>query len=68
MGDAANNVRISYPAIEKKYGKSISEWMSILAASSLTTTSELVSWLKLEHGMGRGYAMALVHKHQGGTT
>jgi len=58
--------RISFPAIEKKYGKPIDEWMEIIAASGLTKTSELVNWLKSEHGVGHGHAMALVHKQQKG--
>jgi hypothetical protein len=52
------------PAIEKKYGKPISEWMKIISKSSLTKHSELVSWLKTEHGLGHGHATALVHKHK----
>jgi hypothetical protein len=56
--------RISSPAIEKKYGKSIDEWMEIIASSPLTKHSELVNWLKTEHGVGHGHAMALVHKQK----
>lgn len=58
--------RISFPAIESKYGKSIEEWMQIIGASPLTKPMELVNWLKAEHGVGHGHAMALVHKQQQG--
>ena len=66
MTSPSSGPRISFPAIEKKYGKSIDEWMKIIAASPLTKTSELVNWLKTEHGVGHGHAMALVHKQQEG--
>jgi hypothetical protein len=56
--------RISFPAIEKKYGKSIDEWMGIIGSSPLTKHSELVNWLKTEHGVGHGHATALVHKQK----
>ena len=55
---------ISFPAIEKKYGKTIDEWMRLIAASPLTRTGELVAWLKSAHGVGHGHAMALVHRQQ----
>ncbi|MEO7261230.1 MAG: DUF4287 domain-containing protein [Jatrophihabitantaceae bacterium] len=64
MTSPSSGPRISFPAIEKKYGKPIDEWMKIIAASPLTKHSELVSWLKTEHGVGHGHAMALVHKHK----
>jgi hypothetical protein len=52
------------PAIEKKYGKPISEWMDIIGASPLTKHSEVVNWLKTDHGVGHGHATALVHEHK----
>ena len=55
---------ISYPAIEKKYGKSIDEWMKVIGTSPLTKTGELVNWLKSDHQVGHGHAMALVHRFQ----
>ncbi|GGG16789.1 hypothetical protein GCM10007304_33650 [Rhodococcoides trifolii] len=56
-----------FPSIEKKYGKSIDEWMDALAASPLKKHGELVTWLKTEHGMGHGHANALVaHARQTG--
>ena len=66
MTSPSSGPRISFPAIEKKYGKSIDEWMKIIASSKLTKHSELVNWLKTEHGVGHGHAMALVHKQKEG--
>jgi Domain of unknown function (DUF4287) len=60
----ATGPRISFPAIEKKYGKSVDEWMKIIDSSPLTKHSELVNWLKTDYGVGHGHATALVHKHQ----
>lgn len=49
-----------FPSIEKKYGRPISEWKSMIRASDLSRHMELVAWLKAEHGMGHGHANALV--------
>jgi Domain of unknown function (DUF4287) len=49
-----------FPSIEQKYGRSISEWKSLLRSSDLTKHGELVNWLKTEHDIGRGHANALV--------
>jgi len=49
-----------FPSIEKKYGKPISEWQSLIRSSDLTKHMELVNWLKTEHGLGHGHANALV--------
>lgn len=49
-----------FPAVEKKYGKSISEWQTLVRASGLSKHGELVTWLKTQHGMGHGHANAIV--------
>ena len=49
-----------FPSIEKKYGRRIEDWMSIIRSSPLVKHSELVNWLKREHGLGHGHANALV--------
>ena len=49
-----------FPSIEKKYGKSIAEWKTLICASGIAKHMEIVSWLKTEHGMGHGHANALV--------
>ncbi|NYI04633.1 DUF4287 domain-containing protein [Allostreptomyces psammosilenae] len=49
-----------FPSIEKKYGHPVSHWVRIIRDSPLTRHSELVAWLKTEHGLGHGHANALV--------
>ena len=49
-----------FPSIEKKYGRPIGEWQTLIRASDLSKHMELVNWLKTEHGMGHGHANALV--------
>ena len=48
------------PSIEKKYGRPISEWKSLIRDNAGRKHMELVDWLKAEHGMGHGHANALV--------
>ncbi|MGE3077297.1 MAG: DUF4287 domain-containing protein [Dehalococcoidia bacterium] len=49
-----------FPSIEKKYGRTISEWKALIRANPAKKHMELVNWLKSEHGMGHGHANALV--------
>lgn len=49
-----------FPSIEKKYGKSIAEWQSIIAACGIEKHMAIVSYLKSEYQMGHGHANALV--------
>ena len=49
-----------FPSIEKKYGKPISYWKSILKKMRTARHSEMVATLKSEHGMGHGHANAIV--------
>ncbi|MGA5896603.1 DUF4287 domain-containing protein [Streptomyces venetus] len=49
-----------FPAIEKKYGRPITDWQALIRSSPLTRHMELVNWLKTEHGLGHGHANALV--------
>ena len=49
-----------FPSIEKKYGKSIAEWKTLIRGSGITKHMEIVSWLKTQHEMGHGHANALV--------
>ncbi|MEU6739667.1 DUF4287 domain-containing protein [Streptosporangium sandarakinum] len=56
-----------FPAIEKKYGRPVQEWIDLIGSSPLTRHMELVGWLKSEHGLGHGHANALVaHTLAGG--
>ena len=50
--------------IEKKTGKIPNDFIKLAKEkgfSSDTKAGEIVSWLKAEHGLGHGHAMALVH-------
>jgi hypothetical protein len=49
-----------FPSIEKKYGRSISEWKAIIRAANPAKHMELVAMLKEQHGMGHGHANAIV--------
>ncbi|MGN5235730.1 MULTISPECIES: DUF4287 domain-containing protein [unclassified Rhodococcus (in: high G+C Gram-positive bacteria)] len=49
-----------FPSIEKKYGRPIEEWKTLIRSSDMTKHMELVNWLKADHGMGHGHANALV--------
>jgi hypothetical protein len=55
-----------FPSIEKNYGKPIAEWKAIIRGApgyaEGARHSDLVAFLKTDHGMGHGHANALV-KH-----
>lgn len=44
-------------------GKTLEEWLKIIAKSKLAKHGEIVKFLKTEHGMGHGYANLAAHKH-----
>jgi hypothetical protein len=60
MADKVTGPASYFPSIEKKYGRSIDEWMVALDTVSDKPHMEQVAWLKTEHGMGHGHANALV--------
>ncbi len=49
-----------FPSIEKKYGKPIEHWLTLVRARKGAKHMEVVSWLKTEHGLGHGHANAIV--------
>jgi hypothetical protein len=49
-----------FPSIEKKYGRPIAEWQSLVRSRYPATHMELVAMLKNEHEMGHGHANAIV--------
>ncbi len=49
-----------FPSIEKKYGRSISDWQALVRAALPAKHMELVAMLKEQHGMGHGHANAIV--------
>jgi hypothetical protein len=52
-----------FPSIEKKYEKPMSYWFALVDEQSGLKHMEIVNWLKSEHGMGHGYANAVVAYH-----
>jgi len=42
--------------LETQTGKSKAQWLALARAAGLTKHSELVGWLKQNHGIGHGYA------------
>lgn len=44
-------------------GKTLEEWLKIIAKSKLAKHGEIVKFLKTEHGMTHGYANLAAHKH-----
>jgi hypothetical protein len=42
--------------IEAAYGRSIDEWIDLIAASGLQRHGQIVAWLKSEHGLSHGAA------------
>lgn len=49
-----------FPSIEKKYGKPIDHWMTVIEAMGDKKHMEMVAELKEAHGLGHGHANALV--------
>lgn len=49
-----------FPSIERTYGRSIAEWMTIIRASPGVKHGALVTALKQTYGLGHGHATALV--------
>lgn len=49
-----------FPAIEKKYGRPVAEWETIVRTHLPAKHMALVAMLKDEHQMGHGHANAIV--------
>ena len=49
-----------FPLIEKRYGKPVADWMTVLGDAGPLKHMELVTHLKVAHQMGHGHANALV--------
>ncbi len=47
--------------LEAKTGKSIDQWIEIARGCGKEKHGEIVAYLKSEHGIGHGYANAIVH-------
>jgi hypothetical protein len=44
-------------------GKTLEEWLTIIADSKLAKHGEIVKFLKADYGIGHGYANLAAHKH-----
>ncbi len=59
-------------AIEKKTGHTPAEFVAMARERGFddpaTKAGVIVDWLKADHGLGRGHAMALVHVIKNGAT
>jgi hypothetical protein len=56
MATAEEGIEAQVRNIEARYGRSMSEWFAVIAASGLAKHTEVVAMLKTEHGMAHGAA------------
>jgi hypothetical protein len=57
--DATANMIANMP---ETTGKSLDDWLKIVAKSKLAKHGEIVNMLKADHGMGHGFANLVAHK------
>jgi uncharacterized protein YdhG (YjbR/CyaY superfamily) len=57
-----------WPAIERRYGRPVSDWLALLAERAEQRYPEQIAFLREEHGMSREHANALVMFARGSTT
>jgi hypothetical protein len=48
----------------EKTGKSLAEWLKIVAKSKLEKHGEILKYLKSEYGIGHGFANLIAHHHR----
>jgi hypothetical protein len=48
--------------IESQTGRSIDDWITLLAATNLEKHGQMVAWLKAEHGLSHGHANHLAKR------
>src|SRR5579864_1412232 len=56
MATAEEGLTAQIRNIEDRYGKSMSDWFAVIAASGLAKHTDVVAMLKAEHGMTHGAA------------
>lgn len=56
MVSAEDGIASQIRNIEERYGKPISDWITLIRASGLTKHTEVVAFLKADHGMSHGAA------------
>lgn len=68
MADPMKGRQTQLANIERRTGKSLKDFATILKSSGLSKHGELRDFLKTEHGLGHGDANALVHNYLEGET
>jgi len=48
---------------KEKTGKTLEQWLALVAKQELAKHGEIVKWLKEEHEMGHGFANLVAHRH-----
>jgi len=53
--------------LEQKTGRSMPQWIGVVESSGLSKHSEIIAWLKSEHGISHGFAngIALAFRNRG---
>ena len=60
VGEKIKGPASYFPSIEKKYGRPIDYWLTLVAELKEMKQMERVAFLKSEHGLGHGHANAIV--------
>lgn len=50
--------------LPEKTGRSLDQWLNLLAGQKLEKHGEMVKWLKSEHGITHGFANLIAHKYR----
>ena len=66
MANVEAGLQAQISNIEAKYGRPMSAWTDLIRAGGLTRHSEIVAWLKTEHGMTHGNANRVALIARGG--
>ena len=53
--------------LPEKTGKSLEQWLKLLARQGLEKHGEMVKWLKSEHGVTHGFANLIAHSYRNST-
>ncbi|MEJ2522126.1 MAG: DUF4287 domain-containing protein [Gammaproteobacteria bacterium] len=64
MTPADSAVQKMIANLPEKTGKSLDQWLEILAGQPLGKHGEIVKWLKGEHGLTHGFANLIAHSHR----
>ncbi len=62
MATIDDQIQAQIANIERRTGRSLADWFSIVRASGLQKHGQVVAMLKAEHGMGHGNANLIALK------